>query len=275
MKNALCQTHCLCQTGQCRVGVAQQPLNMAAYHPGTHTRVVPTVEVTVRLIPFRIVTPASDFAVLATSDRLAGNKVGGPNSVVGLQVQSWICVFMRGHRQKPFRQWTRRENTTRADIVLIDSVNRLEKATLIAVCFGELAGPAIGFSDCRRDHALGAERGHPQRQLQVGFERVAFGRVGQRPQQGKTTLQVRDRFDMGGANPAASFVRAWLASAYAVNGEAAGAATELAEARGLSSDDRYSGIARLTVVLPRAPKIHALAEPTYYAGLRKADMPEE
>ena len=115
---------------------------------------------------------------------------------MGLQAQSGIRILMRGYPQKPFRQWTRRENPTGADIVLIYSINRLEKPALIAVFFGEFAGPAIGFSDRRRDHAPGADRGHPRRQLQVDFERVALRGIRQRPQQGKTPLQVGDCFDM-------------------------------------------------------------------------------
>jgi adenylate cyclase len=75
------------------------------------------------------------------------------------------------------------------------------------------------------------------------------------------------------ANPAQSWVRAWLASAYALNGDTERAATELAEARRLSSNDRYSSIARLTAAW--APKARARLEATYIAGLRKAGMPEE
>jgi tetratricopeptide (TPR) repeat protein len=78
--------------------------------------------------------------------------------------------------------------------------------------------------------------------------------------------------------PALSLIRAWLASAYCLNGETERAAAELAEARRLSGDDRFSSLARLralgeygTVV----PKIQALYEATYFAGLRKAGMPEE
>jgi CoA-transferase family III len=58
--------------------------------------------------------------------------------------------------------------------------------------------------------------------------------------------------------------------------EAACAAAELAEARRLSADDRYSSIARLKAVgYFGISKIRALFEATYFAGLRKAGMPEE
>ena len=59
-------------------------------------------------------------------------------------------------------------------------------------------------------------------------------------------------------------------------GETECAAVELAEARKLSSDDRYSSIARLRAVGPLGvPKIRALFEATYIFGLRRAVMAEE
>ena len=73
-------------------------------------------------------------------------------------------------------------------------------------------------------------------------------------------------------------IRDELASAYALNGETERAAVELAEARRLSPDDRYSSIARLKQVRnfeALTAQIRALSEATYYAGLRKAGMPEE
>ena len=78
--------------------------------------------------------------------------------------------------------------------------------------------------------------------------------------------------------PAQSHIRAWLASAYGLNGETERATVELAEARRLSGDDRLSSIARLRALGPYAggvPKIQALFESTYFAGLRKAGVPEE
>jgi adenylate cyclase len=75
--------------------------------------------------------------------------------------------------------------------------------------------------------------------------------------------------------PAAAIVRAHLASAYAFKGETDLAFAELAEAQRLSSDDRYSSIARWRAVHRWGPKISALLETTYFAGLRLAGMPEE
>jgi len=54
------------------------------------------------------------------------------------------------------------------------------------------------------------------------------------------------------------------------------AAAELAEARKLSRDGRFSSIARLKATGNfGVPKFLALAEATYFAGLRKAGVPEE
>jgi adenylate cyclase len=78
------------------------------------------------------------------------------------------------------------------------------------------------------------------------------------------------------AAPAHPNIRAQLASAYALNGETERAEVELAEARRLSGDDRYSSLARLHAVgYWGVPAVRALYEATFFAGLRKAGMPEE
>jgi TolB-like protein/Tfp pilus assembly protein PilF len=74
-------------------------------------------------------------------------------------------------------------------------------------------------------------------------------------------------------SPRLAFPHAHLAAAYALKGETVRAAAELAEARRLVRDDRFSSIARLRYFA--APKALALWEATYFAGLRKAGMPEE
>jgi adenylate cyclase len=77
-------------------------------------------------------------------------------------------------------------------------------------------------------------------------------------------------------NPGAAGPHAWLASAYALEGETERAATELAEARRLSGDRRYSSIARFKETTSfGVPKNNALAETTFFAGLRNAGVPEE
>jgi len=69
---------------------------------------------------------------------------------------------------------------------------------------------------------------------------------------------------------------AYLASAYGLEGEAERAAAELAEARRLANDDRYSSLTRLRLLgYWGVPSVRALYETTYFAGLRKAGMPEE
>jgi len=78
------------------------------------------------------------------------------------------------------------------------------------------------------------------------------------------------------ANPAPAVIHAQLASAYALKGETERAATELAEARKLSRDDRYSSISCLKASQYfGVPKIRALFEASYFAGLRLAGMPEK
>jgi adenylate cyclase len=78
------------------------------------------------------------------------------------------------------------------------------------------------------------------------------------------------------ANPVHPAFRANLASAYALNGQTKRAVAELAEARRLSPDDRYSSLARLQAAgYFGERKIRAVYEATYFAGLRKAGMPEE
>jgi adenylate cyclase len=79
------------------------------------------------------------------------------------------------------------------------------------------------------------------------------------------------------ANPEYSFVRVFLASAYGLKGETKQAAAELATARRLSGDGSPSSIARekTTLVAGFSPAIRPLFEATYFAGLRKAGVPEE
>jgi tetratricopeptide (TPR) repeat protein len=73
------------------------------------------------------------------------------------------------------------------------------------------------------------------------------------------------------------FIHASLAAGYALKGETKRASAALGEARRLRN--RYSSIAGLKAAPGRqwleTSKLHALAEATYFAGLRKAGMPEE
>jgi tetratricopeptide (TPR) repeat protein len=71
-------------------------------------------------------------------------------------------------------------------------------------------------------------------------------------------------------------IRAWLASAFGLKGETEHASAELAEARKLSGDGRYSSVTLLRAVRHwGVPKIRALFETSFVAGLRKAGVPEE
>jgi adenylate cyclase len=79
-----------------------------------------------------------------------------------------------------------------------------------------------------------------------------------------------------GANAELPYVHSDLASAYALRGETEHSAVELAEARRLCLDGRYSSIFRLQATgYYGVPKIRALYETTLFAGLRKAGIPEE
>ncbi len=78
------------------------------------------------------------------------------------------------------------------------------------------------------------------------------------------------------ANPAFAQHHAWLAATYALKGDTDRAAFELAEARSLSGDDRYSSIATLQASgFFAVPTIRELFETTFFVGLRKAGMAEE
>jgi adenylate cyclase len=76
--------------------------------------------------------------------------------------------------------------------------------------------------------------------------------------------------------PAHPVTRSFLAAAYALNGETERAAVELAAARTLSPDDRFSTLARVRASRYwGVPSIRALFETTYLRGLRLAGTPEE
>ena len=96
--------------------------------------------------------------------------------------------------------------------------------------------------------------------------------------QSRTNEAIRWLEKARGANPAHPGIRIDLAAAYALQDKSQLAATELANARRLGGGERFSSIAHLKA-LPGAwggvPKIRALFEATYFAGLRKAGMPEE
>jgi len=78
------------------------------------------------------------------------------------------------------------------------------------------------------------------------------------------------------ANPELAFAHGHLAAAYALEGDTQRAAAELAEARRLSGDGRFANLARLRAARSwGVPKVRGLYETTYFAGLRKAGLPEE
>jgi adenylate cyclase len=80
------------------------------------------------------------------------------------------------------------------------------------------------------------------------------------------------------ATPAKPYNHLNLAAAYALGSELDRAATELAEARRLRGKGSFSSIAQMKASgfwESPSPKTRALLGATYFAGLRKAGMPEE
>jgi tetratricopeptide (TPR) repeat protein len=82
--------------------------------------------------------------------------------------------------------------------------------------------------------------------------------------------------------PLSGWPYSFLAAIYGLRGETEKAAANLAEARRVYPDGRYASIARRKAQgvggAPGywgVPKVAALFEATYFAGLRKAGMPEE
>jgi len=81
-----------------------------------------------------------------------------------------------------------------------------------------------------------------------------------------------------GAAPAKPFYHIDLSAAYALSGDLDRAAAELAEARKLRGEGSFSSIAKMKaggLWESLSPKTRALFEAAYFAGLRKAGMPEE
>jgi adenylate cyclase len=77
-------------------------------------------------------------------------------------------------------------------------------------------------------------------------------------------------------NPTFADPHMFLASAYGLRGETERAAAELAEARRLRGKGSFPSIAQMRATgYYGVPKVRALFEATYFAGLRKAGMPEE
>jgi adenylate cyclase len=68
---------------------------------------------------------------------------------------------------------------------------------------------------------------------------------------------------------------AWLAAAYALKADTERAGIALTEARRLSGDLRYSSIAEFIRSQGWALKTYALAQTTFFAGLRRAGVPEK
>ena len=88
------------------------------------------------------------------------------------------------------------------------------------------------------------------------------------------TIVWLDRARIG--NPGSPWPHVWLAAAYALNGQTDRAAAELAATRERLGEGSFPSIAQMKAHgYWGVPKIDALFEATYFAGLRKAGVPEE
>jgi TolB-like protein/class 3 adenylate cyclase/Flp pilus assembly protein TadD len=76
-------------------------------------------------------------------------------------------------------------------------------------------------------------------------------------------------------NPGSPWPHLWLASAYALKGDLDRGGAELAEARRLLGGKAFTSIAAMRAGNWGVPAIRELHEATFFAGLRKAGVPEE
>ena len=78
-------------------------------------------------------------------------------------------------------------------------------------------------------------------------------------------------------SPKLPYIYLILASAHALKGETERAGAELAEVQKLSEGPRFRSIAGLAdgQIRGASPEIRAMFEATFFAGLRKAGMPEQ
>jgi TolB-like protein/class 3 adenylate cyclase/Tfp pilus assembly protein PilF len=112
----------------------------------------------------------------------------------------------------------------------------------------------------------------------IGYSYIMIGRA--HLMQSRTDEAIVSLEKGCSAAPTNPFHHGLLAAAYGLKGETARAVAELAEARRQTSGDFYSSIADVKASGRWAwtwgsPKARALFEATYFAGLRKAGMPEE
>jgi adenylate cyclase len=101
-----------------------------------------------------------------------------------------------------------------------------------------------------------------------------YGRMGvMQLLEGRTDEAIASLEKAQNGNARLPFVHAYLAAAYALKGQAQRAQAELAEARARSNV--YSSLADvMKVTWYDDPKIRAMAETTYFKGLREAGVPE-
>jgi len=210
----------------------------------------------------RVMSGVTDAA--ATDIARAEGLVG---QALAASPRSPLAHWAKGQVLRAQRRWA--EAIPEYETVIASDRNRVAAVYALGVCklyVGSieetipLVEQAIGLSP--RDFSIG-----------IFYQQIGFVHL----LQSRTDEAIVWLEKARSANPAHPPTRAYLASAYALNGESERASAELAEARSLSSEGRYSSISRYHAIVAYwgVPKIRALVEATYFAGLRKARMPEE
>ena len=201
-------------------------------------------------------SPADD---LARADRLVAQALAA-------SPRSAYAHFVKGEVLRAQHRWE--EAIPKYETALAFNHNLVGALHALGQC--KLYGGSIQETIPLVEQAIRLDPRNPQISLMYG--RIGLAHLLQsRPDEAILWLEKAR-----GANPKLPYLHAWLASAYARKGESERAAAELAEARKLVRDGRYSSIARLKAVeYFGAPKVRALFETTYFAGLRKAGVPEE
>jgi len=186
--------------------------------------------------------------------------------------RSALAHFAKGQVLRSQHRW--REAGLEFETVIASDPNAAEAAALLGLC--RLLTGSIEETIPLEERAI---RLSP-RDARVGVWYDWIGRV--HLLQSRTNEAVTWFERACSANAGQPFHHAYLASAYGLNAEYQRAADQLAEARMLIGDDRYSSISWLrhlgfggTRDYWGVPKIRNLFERTYFAGLRKAGMPEE
>jgi len=150
------------------------------------------------------------------------------------------------------------------------ALNRNWVAAIAAVGRCKIYIGSIDEGIAAQEHAIRLSPRDPS--LWIWYFRIGEGRL----LQSRIDDAIRWLEKARNLNPGPGFAHAYLAAAYALRGEADHATAELAEARRLAGEGSFRNVASERArTRYEGQKIRALADATYYAGLRKAGVPEE